>query len=660
MRYRAEVDGLRAIAVLPVILFHAGITFFHGGFIGVDIFFVISGYLITSLIAEEREHGKFSISNFYERRARRILPALFFVLLCCLPVAWWVMNSSDFINFSQSLAAVSVFSSGLLFIFTAGYFDASSDLKPLLHTWSLGVEEQFYLFFPPIFMWLARQGALTLRLGMLAMAVASLLFANWGSVNLPTSTFYFMPTRAWELLIGAILAVYQPRLSALPLAVSQAGSALGMGLILLAAAIYDRHTPFPGYPALLPTVGTAMVIGFGHAGTWVGRLLSTKPLVSIGLISYSAYLWHQPLFAYTRIIHGDEPPIQLMLAMALLSLVLAYATWRWIETPMRSRQLMNRQQVFALSGAFTTGFIAIGMAGHFHLLPTRWEQQNPHLVNYTPVASEPERSNCSDVIKGGGGYGTCVQIGEGKHTMVVWGDSHAKALINGKPNLPDTRILVISHSGCPPLPGVRRFDKSEGARACADFEVLQNYGRIIEKLRPDTVVLASRWMMYLRGWVFEGRKMHQHFMVSDGQDELVLASMAYRETMLREHLQKVIDRLTPHSRVLILTQPMDLAQMTFRDVEFGNLTVSRAEVDAWHAPEQAVFNQLKLPANAHVVDLKNLFCTAQGCSTRQGGTLLYRDDNHLSTLGATEVWEALGGYTAKLAKAEQAGRTGTH
>ena len=330
MRYRAEIDGLRAISVLPVIFFHAGFSAFHGGFIGVDVFFVISGFLITSLIQEDRQRGRFSIADFYERRARRILPALCFVLLCSLGAAWWVMNSSDFIKFGQSLAAVAVFSSGLLYVFTAGYFDTTSELNPLLHTWSLGVEEQFYLFFPLILILLSKLGGWALRIGLLALAIGSLWLAQWGTTHFPTSTFYAMPTRAWEMLIGALLALNQARLSQLPQAVCQALSLLGMGLMLAAAVLYDKATPFPSVYALVPTLGAALVIGFGNATTWVGRLLSTRVLVGVGLISYSAYLWHQPLFAFTRLTQGGEPSPVVMFSLSVLTLVLAYATWRWV------------------------------------------------------------------------------------------------------------------------------------------------------------------------------------------------------------------------------------------------------------------------------------------------------------------------------------------
>lgn len=647
MRHRTEIDGLRAISVLPVILFHAGFSGFHGGFIGVDIFFVISGYLITTLIQEDRERGRFSIVDFYERRARRILPALSLVMLACLPVAWWMMNASDFINFSQSMAAVALFSSGLLYIFTAGYFDTSSELKPLLHTWSLGVEEQFYLFFPLILMLLGMLGSWALRIGVLALIVGSLWLAEWGIVNFPTSTFYFMPTRAWELMIGAFLALNQARLNQLPQRACELLSALGMGMIVVAAVLYDHSTPFPGIYALLPTVGAALVIGFGNSTTWIGRFLSLRALVMIGLISYSAYLWHQPLFAFTRLAYDKQAPDPMvMLGMSVLTLALAYATWRWVETPFRSRQKMSRAQIFAFSGAVTAGFISLGAAGHFHVMTTRWEQQNPHLVNFSPVSNQPERRSCNHLIQDVGGHTDCVQIGDGSKTLVMWGDSHAKAMRAGTPRLPDTRILVLAHSGCAPLPGLRRFDLSDGAHACDTFDVVEDTAKVIASLKPDTVVLASRWMLYLQGWVFEGRKMAQHFMMSDGQDEQVLASREYREDMIRRHMQAVIDRLSPHSQVLIMSQLPDLANYVFRDVEYSDMRIQRAEVEQWHAPESAVLSKLQLPPNARIFDLKALFCNDEACPTRMDGTLIYRDDNHLSPFGATKVWQALGEYTA--------------
>jgi peptidoglycan/LPS O-acetylase OafA/YrhL len=208
MEYRREIDGLRALAVLPVILFHAGFTTFSGGFVGVDVFFVISGYLITTIILTELEQGTFSIVNFYERRARRILPALFVMMLACLPFAWFWLLPEDMKDFSQSLLAVSVFASNILFWRESGYFDSAAELKPLLHTWSLAVEEQYYMLFPLFLMATWRFGRRWILGSLIAVALASLALAQWGSLVKPAATFYLLPTRVWELLIGAFAAFY--------------------------------------------------------------------------------------------------------------------------------------------------------------------------------------------------------------------------------------------------------------------------------------------------------------------------------------------------------------------------------------------------------------------------------------------------------------------
>ena len=208
MKYRKEIDGLRALAIIPVILFHAGFKVFEGGFIGVDVFFVISGYLITTIILSDIESGKFSISNFYERRARRILPALFFIMLCCLPFAWFVLTPNHLKDFYQSLTAVSVFSSNILFWKESGYFDTATELKPLIHTWSLAVEEQYYILFPLLLVMLWKLRKQLILGSLIAITVISLFLAQWGAYNKPSATFFLLPTRSWELAIGALIAYY--------------------------------------------------------------------------------------------------------------------------------------------------------------------------------------------------------------------------------------------------------------------------------------------------------------------------------------------------------------------------------------------------------------------------------------------------------------------
>ena len=309
MDYRKEVDGLRAVAVLPVVFFHAGFPIFGGGYVGVDVFFVISGFLITSIIATELQAGKFSLLSFYDRRARRILPALVVMVLVCLPFAWLWMLPSELKEFSESMAAVFTFSSNILFWRTSGYFDTEAELKPLLHTWSLAVEEQYYLFFPLLLglLWKFGQRLTLLVLGVLA--IFSLCLGQWGSTNDPSAAFYLLPTRGWELLIGAgaALLVVQGRVPKAGPKVHEWGSALGLALIAGSVFLYGRDTPFPGIYALAPTVGAVMIILLATPQCLVGRLLGSRIAVGIGLVSYSTYLWHQPLLAFARHQGHDEP-----------------------------------------------------------------------------------------------------------------------------------------------------------------------------------------------------------------------------------------------------------------------------------------------------------------------------------------------------------------
>ena len=321
MNYRREIDGLRAIAVLAVILFHAGFEIYSGGFVGVDIFFVISGYLITSIIPAELEQGKFSIINFYERRARRILPALFFVMLACIPIAWFSLLPNDMQSFSKSLIAVSTFVSNILFRHESGYFDTASELKPLLHTWSLSVEEQYYLIFPflMVFFWQPCRKKILIILGVIFLISFSL--AEWGTQAKPSSAYFLLLARGWELLVGSFAAFFLSRknFSELKESISEIGGWIGFVLILYAIFNHSKNTPYPGFFALVPVIGTLLIILFASQKTILGKFLGSKVLVALGLISYSAYLWHQPLFAFTRHRSLTEPGHLIFFALCVLT-----------------------------------------------------------------------------------------------------------------------------------------------------------------------------------------------------------------------------------------------------------------------------------------------------------------------------------------------------
>lgn len=275
MQYRREIDGLRALAVLPVILFHAGFETFSGGFVGVDVFFVISGYLITTIILGELEQGKFSIVNFYERRARRILPALFLVMLVSIPFAWILLSPAELTSFSKSLIAVPLFVSNFFFWRDGGYFETAAELKPLLHTWSLAVEEQYYVLFPLFLMLFWKLGKRWILLTLTLVFCSSLAIAQWAAYARPDVAFYLLPTRGWELLIGAFAAMYLSKSYRIEFgkAASEVGGWLGVVLILFPVFSYSKATPFPGLYALVPTLGTVLIILFATEQTSVGKFL---------------------------------------------------------------------------------------------------------------------------------------------------------------------------------------------------------------------------------------------------------------------------------------------------------------------------------------------------------------------------------------------------
>jgi peptidoglycan/LPS O-acetylase OafA/YrhL len=361
MDYRREIDGLRTVAVLPVILFHAGVSVFSGGFLGVDVFFVISGYLITGIILPELSKGQFSLSNFYERRARRILPALSVIVFACAPMAWLYMLPDPLENFGQSMLATMVSLNNVLLTITSGYWDLASEFKPLIHTWSLAVEEQFYMAFPLLLMLL--YPALKHRLVWVVWVIVIASFST--SVLLvsdyPNSTFYLLHTRAWELGIGALGAFWEHKRR---IEANNPLSGLGFAAIIASVLLFDETTQHPSYFTLAPVLGTLLVLVYAKKGTVVARLLSVKTFVGIGLISYSLYLWHQPLFAFARILSFEEPSTGLFMGLVAVAFVLAYLTWRFIEQPFRRKTVVSTPKLVMACVAATVSLCVAGVSLH--------------------------------------------------------------------------------------------------------------------------------------------------------------------------------------------------------------------------------------------------------------------------------------------------------
>ena len=340
--YRAEIDGLRALAVLPVISFHAGFDIFSGGFVGVDIFFVISGYLITTIIIKDLDNNTFSFKKFYERRARRIFPALIFVILISSIISFIFLTRSELASYFKSVVATLLFFSNFYFYKTTPYFRSESDLEPLLHTWSLSIEEQFYIIFPITLLlfhkFFKRYIFLMLAFGF----VASLFICQFLALKTGgTLNFYFTFSRAWELALGAICAhtlIYKD-LSYSTL-IKNLLSTIGIILIVFSIFFFSRQTVFPSFYTLVPTIGTSLIILFADKDTFINKILSIKFLVSIGLISYSLYLWHQPLLAFGRIFFDDLSIIN-KLTLIFLSILMSIFSYFFIEKIFRDKNKID-------------------------------------------------------------------------------------------------------------------------------------------------------------------------------------------------------------------------------------------------------------------------------------------------------------------------------
>lgn len=385
IKYRPEIDGLRTVAVFSVVLYHANLAFkdlnlFKGGFIGVDVFFVISGYLITMIILKELQKGHFSFAYFYERRARRILPALFTVMLVSIPLAWQYMLPIDMKAYAGSLLSALGFGSNIWFWQEDSYAAAPSALKPLLHTWSLSVEEQFYVVFPILLCLLYRFGRKSITWVFIIVCLLSLQLAQWGSTRFPDANFFLLPSRGWELLAGAILARIELEKGRLKYPFWGAiMPTLGLFLICSSVVFFDDKTPHPSYITALPILGTMFLIWFCREGEWITRLLSSKPFVSIGLISYGFYLWHFPVFVFSRL-KGSTPSDIKSLKYIGLALLLAVLSYFFIEKPTRNRQRVKHKTF--LIGIWVAFFMLLITGGAIYIYESSYAKRIEDLPAY--------------------------------------------------------------------------------------------------------------------------------------------------------------------------------------------------------------------------------------------------------------------------------------
>lgn len=460
IKYRPEIDGLRAIAVLSVVVYHADFSisaasYFKGGYVGVDVFFVISGYLISLIILKDLAKGKFSYSNFYERRARRILPALFTVMLASIPIAWLLLLPDGLTDFAGSILSSLAFGSNFWFWLSNGYWEEASALKPFLHTWSLSVEEQFYVVFPILLLLLWKYSFQSMMTVFLVIALASLLCAQVFSVNHPSFTFYLLPARAWELLIGAMLAKYEldkgrNRLSVLGLIMP----VFGVLMIIGSVAMFNKNTLHPSLITIIPVFGTAFIILFANSNDICTRILSSKPFVKIGLISYGFYLWHYPVFAFARI-HNSSPSNVEKIGWIALSLILAALTYYLVEQPFR-RKFSSRTSISSLILITIALIVIMSTIIRENGYPNRLPQilsDNFNQRPWTEMVDEQGRQCFGDYGK----EDFCNKSGtNATQTIMLVGDSTTESISSKLTPLlldRDFRVISMNSSTCLYLPG---------------------------------------------------------------------------------------------------------------------------------------------------------------------------------------------------------------
>ena len=665
--YRKEIDGLRAIAVVPVILFHAGFELFSGGYIGVDIFFVISGFLITSILLDEHQNQAFSLAAFYERRARRILPALVLVLACCLPFAYLFFSPLDLRAFAKNVLGANIFLANVVSYQQTDYFDAASEIKPLLHLWSLSIEEQYYLLLPLLLAFLVKRGSIGVFVTLLVLGAASLIYSEQAIYSNERGAFFFTTSRAWELLMGSLSAALvhynflslRPSTNTYQLWLRQGLSLLGFAMVLGPIFFYTKDTPFPGMSALVPSVGTALILLFALPQTWVQRILSVPPLVGIGLISYSAYLWHQPVLAFVRYRSLDSLSNTTLVGLVLSVMVLAYLSWRFVERPFRDKQKINRRQiwVFAIVTTLLLSLLSVfvyksnGLPNRFDgkyseaFYPLEFKEDG--FCKFKPLHDSEHLQGCA--------FGDP----NGQRTVFLVGDSHASSLLGGlhasfqRMGIKGVRVKVLrcAHQ----IPGMISASVNAEKIAIAQ-ECVNTYKELSDLFakHADAMVLSVRWTA--RFAPIPGEVEEFFFNNQEGGVEFKpnISNFAQEEDgqwtvsepAKRRALHNMIGGFTSVGKKVVLVYPVpeagwDIPRYNFTtysktgavqstvstsyDLFKKRNAFSNRALDAFHAP-----NLLRVKPEQY-------FCNtylADRCVAQHNYIPFYHDTNHLSSAGA--------------------------
>jgi len=626
MKHRAEIDGLRAVAVIPVVLFHAGFPAFHNGYVGVDIFFVISGYLIAGIIYRELTSGVFSLRNFYERRIRRIAPMLITVCLVCIPVAWVSMPPSDYLFFSKGLVSVVTFCSNILFWRQTGYFERASELNPLLHTWSLSVEEQFYLFFPLFLLLLYKFAKKRIVICIIGIGLLSMFLGIAISSSRPSAAFFLLPTRAWELATGALLALATSDRPEKPRDRLQSVAYLGLILVFYSLFAATPSTGFPNKNSVMAVLGSAMIIYAAVPGTVAARLLSHKWLVGIGLCSYSLYLWHQPILAFMRHITPYEPGALQTFAGVTLAGTLSAISWKWVERPFRDRKLISTPVLLFFVGTSAFAVLFIGIAGTIgagfpNVSTTRSSQADLEqrlrsnkglheicdkefiLSDHCKTSAEPE--------------------------VVVWGDSYAMHLIPGLiADDPSIKLIQMTKTACSPVVGLAGLNARDGyemAAGCLQF----NHDVINYLNGQDSIKIAVLSSPFNRLVKTSPQFISDSGVIASDKELVVKKFLETLDMLDKKGIRPLVISVTPANGM----NPGDcLKKMTFLGKPLESCNFPLAESLVAQADEIAFFEEVS--KTHQVVWLDRYLCDKDICAAAIQDTLIYGDRAHLSYEGS--------------------------
>jgi peptidoglycan/LPS O-acetylase OafA/YrhL len=632
--YRPDIDGLRALAVLAVILFHAFPNLLPSGFIGVDIFFVISGYLITSILLSDLQRSHWSIARFYCRRILRIFPALLLVLFFCIFLGWLLLLADEYKRLGIHVAAGITFLSNFVLWSESGYFDVTSDHKLMLHLWSLAIEEQFYLVWP-LLLWVAWR-IKRVALCLIILCSFSYILNIFNIRNDVSGTFYLPWYRFWELSIGGLLAYFQY----IPKTTRSANTLSMIGILLLIGGfiLIDHHRLFPGWWALFPVFGSALLIAAGQSAFFNRYLLSNRLMVGIGLISFPMYLWHWPLLTFSRIYWG-QPSNSRLLFVAALCIPLAYLTYRFIERPIRT----NRNRVkLKLIGLFFLSVIVCLIGAIIYWtdgIPQRTLANKYHRIEGDLKWTYWENKDCNKLFDA-----SPCQFTSTSPKILLMGDSHANALYPGLAKIA-SKQGIINIGSCPPLDGIllqvsKNQEHSPGAK---DFCMKKNWKILSDTASIDTVVVA----MYSQP-LLDGRSANEKDFTYWGN--VTLQSIYLEERQLSQYqllengLLRTLKKINASDKSIIFVRDVPSIGEDFRDyciqrnshdAHSFDCSIPRAQYELQRSKEVPLINKIKaeLP-NVRIFDPVDQFCDQTVCYLIKNGKSLFRDHNHISEHGS--------------------------